>query len=486
MRSGGSFLLRRGLAGPEEARLLTTFFALYKTARLVDSSNAMFQRQSAAFFEQLQSLCRQDTGVSIKLVSGRYFVNDQLVRFDAAGPSGAASVAGEWDKLQLGGVLFHSAVRQTDVNGFFVHMAQVKLNEEYLDTLTDQLKARALDHVDLLSVQQAKEGLEEDFKPKLSEDERRGLRAAARQAFFGALLVVEDSMASLAQGRGIDMSRTRRVIHALVGHIVKDESSLLELTALKNFDDYTYAHSTNVCIYAVALGVHLGLDRARLSQLGFAALFHDVGKIQLPSDLIRKPERFDEDDWVQMQLHPLLGAKTLLRHLTFDSFVARAARSAFEHHLYADLTGYPRPRYATRPLNLFSQIVVVVDAFDALTSGRVYVKTEIQPDTAFKQMQARSGKQFDPLLLSIFNDIIGVYPAGTLVLLTSDEIALVITNNADKLAHPYVKIVGNREGLLAEPLWADLSLPDQQHRRIVRTVDPQRYDLDISDFILSD
>ncbi len=94
--------------------------------------------------------------------------------------------------------------------------------------------------------------------------------------------------------------------------------------------------------------------------------------------------------------------------------------------------------------------------------------------------------KFDPFLLKMFGDIIGIFPAGSLVLLNSEEIALVVTNSETDKSRPYVKIVANREGFLPEPEWADLSLPEQEHRKIIRQIDPEKYGLDLNLFILGD
>jgi HD-GYP domain-containing protein (c-di-GMP phosphodiesterase class II) len=230
----------------------------------------------------------------------------------------------------------------------------------------------------------------------------------------------------------------------------------------------------------------MGLDRPRLSELGFTAIFHDVGKVRLPADLIRKPDAFNENDWIQMQRHPILGAKTILRNLKFDIHAARAARGAFEHHINSDFTGYPVLHYERRKQNLFSKIISIVDTFDALSSGRVYLKKRIPPDEVFKKMRYQMHVKFDPFLLKLFNDIVGVYPAGSLVLLSSHELALVLTNNDDDKARPMVKILGDREALYEKAEWVDLASPDQMHRGIVRMVDPSRYGIDSRDFILND
>ena len=98
------------------------------------------------------------------------------------------------------------------------------------------------------------------------------------------------------------------------------------------------------------------------------------------------------------------------------------------------------------------------------------------------QMQVK----FDPFLLKIFNDIIGIYPSGSLVLLSSDEIAMILTNNEADKARPMVKIIGDRDGLLPKPIWTDLATDENQDRRVIRIIDPERYGIDIKDFILED
>ena len=470
----------RILAGQVEHRLLTSFFVLYKTCRIIDLSNTTFRRQLASFMDHLVAIpnCRE---IVIKAVHGRYFVNELLVRFDDPSLGGAESVVKEWRRLGVGGVVFDIRISPDEVASFLQFMATEKPSTINLETLIEQLVEHKIPYVKLLSMKEAGEDT-----PTLSEESRRQFRQMARRTFVRAISTVHDIIVSATQDKEINTSKTKRVVHTLIDHIAQDESSLLELASIKDYDDYTYAHSTNVCVYSLTMGVRLGLDRPRLSQLGLAALFHDIGKVKLPADLIRKPDAFDENDWLQMQRHPMLGAKSILHNLKFDTHTARAARGAFEHHINQDFTGYPVLRYQKRRTGLFSRIISIVDTFDALTSGRVYIKKQIPPDEVIRKMRYQMQSKFDPFLLKIFNDVIGIYPAGSLVLLTTEEIALVLTNNEKDLARPYVKIVGNRSGLMAEPLWIDLSAADNLERKIIRFVDPASHGLDIKDFVLTD
>ncbi|MFZ5980564.1 MAG: HD-GYP domain-containing protein [Candidatus Zixiibacteriota bacterium] len=469
------------LAGRQEEKLLHDFFAILKTIRIVAENNATYLNKLFDFFKLFNEIKQDSEAMVIKVISGRFFLNEKMVRLKDDHLSGAADIVSDWKVLGIGGIAFQSDITLDEMGQFFSFMAEIKPLGNNLETVVDELKSHGLNNIELLSSRDLEAEVEE-----IPEEVRRQFRKMARNTFLKAMTVVEDTLACVAEDKEINISKTKRVVHTIIDHITRDESSLIELTAIKDFDDYTYAHSTNVCVYALTVGVRMGLDRPRLSQLGITALFHDIGKIKLPADLIRKPDAFDENDWVQMQRHPMLGAKTILRNMKFNVNVARAARVAMEHHINRDLTGYPQLRLDQRAPNLFSKIVCIVDSFDALTSGRVYMKRKFSPDEAFRKMRYQMQIKFDPFLLKIFNDIIGVYPAGTVVLLNTDEIAVVLTNNDTEKSRPFIKIVANRDGLLDKARWLDLAQPEYQDLRIIRTVDPERYGIDLKAFILQD
>ena len=246
-----------------------------------------------------------------------------MVRFDDRGLSGAESVVKEWKKLGVGGVRFAESISKDRVIEFFNFLSEVRPASDNLSTLSERLKANKLDGIDLLSLEE----LEID-RPVIPEEVRRQFRVAARKTFFKAMSVVQEAIAGAATDKEINVSKTKRVVHSLIDHIMRDESSLVELTAIKDFDDYTCAHSVNVCIYALSMGVHLGLDRSLLSQLGQAALLHDLGKARLDQALICKPGRYTESEWTSVKQHPLLGAKTILQNIKFGPTAVRAARAA--------------------------------------------------------------------------------------------------------------------------------------------------------------
>src|SRR5690606_21969020 len=139
-----------------------------------------------------------------------------------------------------------------------------------------------------------------------------------------------------------------------------NELSMTGLTTLRENDEYTFVHSVNVAIFAIALGKRLGFDRPQLYDLGLAALLHDLGKARVDVELIHKDAMLEEGEWHAVQTHPWQGTLTLLKMREGEELPYRAILAAFEHHMKIDLTGYPRP-IRPRRLGLFTRLVAVAD-----------------------------------------------------------------------------------------------------------------------------
>ncbi len=291
---------------------------------------------------------------------------------------------------------------------------------------------------------------------------------------------------TIGANHSIDLTRTNRIVHSLVDQVVSDDRYLLELTALRAHDEYTFLHSTKVCVYSICLGSTLQLTRAELANLGFAALFHDIGKTRLPLQILNKPTEFDDAEWQLMRKHPTYGLLALAKTMPLDENSCRAMLVAFEHHFNLDGTGYPLVRFR-RNLNLYSKIVAICDVFDALTSGRVYRRDPMSPDHVLRNMLEQAGNKFDPLLMKIFVKTVSVYPPGSLLLLDDQSLGLVIARNAHDLFRPIVKVIGNLDQLFEIAQEVDLSERNEVGefgRHIVRIVEPQELPVNLSNYVL--
>lgn len=467
------------LAGKDEIAFLNSFFILFRTAQYTEPGNVTFQTQSSKFYINFRRLVDEHGVVSIKVIAGRILVRDRLVKLDSDGMVRARETTDRWRLVGIGGIVLDDSLDNRQIDKFACLVADIEKAGRNREDIIKSLSDLGIEGITLLAIEEKRK------EPVVPEEKRIMMRRTARASFFRAITVVQNAMLKTANDEAFDFNQAKRVVHSLIDRISEDESMLLELTNIRDFDEYTYAHCANVCVYSLTMGIRLELDRQRLSQLGFAALFHDIGKVKLSEDLIRKPQIYDENDWIQIQKHPILGAKTILRNLEFNQHTARAAIVALEHHINVDNTGYPVLK-RKRPLNLFSRIVSIADTFDALSSGRVYLTKKIPPDEVMRKMMYQITVRFDAFLLKLFIDIIGVYPVGTLILLSGNELGAVSRNNQNNLARPVVKLIGNRSGPYKEFIELDLSASENSDRQILRIIDPADYNVDIKSIILSD
>ncbi|HSH00710.1 MAG TPA: HD domain-containing phosphohydrolase [candidate division Zixibacteria bacterium] len=462
----------------EQTTFLTLFFGIGKTLQMVGDSNETFTNQLDKFWSLARAASDGAGIVSVKIVEGHFFINDQLCKFTHKSP-----VAGQglqrWRALGLGGAAIHVTQGPTDFITALSVINDAKLGSDTLPDLKSALAERGAGAVTLFSEQDVA-----DIKPVTAE-EREVMRRDARAVFFKSLRTIDDVAKRFLNGEDVNLQATRRTVNTLVDQLLREDSALLEMTAIKDFDDYTFAHSVNVCIYSLTIGISLGLDRKRLSQLGFAALFHDLGKVWLPSDVVRKAGAFDDDDWTHMRKHPILGAKAILRTFALDTHVVRGALAAFEHHLNLDNTGYPK-RSNLRELNLFSRIIAIADVFDALTSGRIYIVERISPVEALRRMMYQMGAKFDALLLKIFVNTVGLFPPGSLVLLNDKRVAIVERNSAERQSAPVVRVIGDESGLVKNVTLVDLGAPENAGLAIERYLDPEKVGIDLTGHILGD
>jgi len=425
-------------------KIFQALFGAVKAAMVYEANNRAYRSRADELGGLIRDYLQCYGGLRLDYFNDFFFVDGVRLKYGTGEFSHDRELATLFEGLRLGGLAFTSApdVEQLDRAVFALAQIDRKVDDPYraLEAAWQELQLAEITIRRMAP--KISNRLSTDQKV-LSAEHLRKRRAGA--VFFRAIDLLRDFNERIRDTGSFTSAKAQRVVHDLVDHIVKDETSLLEFTAIKDFDDYTFAHSTNVCIYAIALGLRLGLDRRRLSELGFAALFHDVGKVKLPQDLINKPEEYSEDDWRMIQKHPVLGALTLGAMLALDDHHARGVLVAYEHHRSVDGGGYP-PSPEPRPLNLFSRIVAVADSYDAMTSGRVYLKTRVSPDEALRRLLGQFGARYDPIVLRAFVHVLGIFPVGTFVCLSTGELGIVSRNDQSDLFRPDVRVLREADG----------------------------------------
>jgi HD-GYP domain-containing protein (c-di-GMP phosphodiesterase class II) len=459
--------------------LVSQLCTTIRTAQIYDRSNSVYLRQADSLLGLIQDLLEGTGEFLLKSREGYLFLNDTRLRFSFDGYLASKFMAEMFRKFQFECISFSPPVIGEELDEFVFILGHADAEgEDPFESLQKRVVSSNIEH---LRVEKYAPGSD-----LADESEPDGQKKQAKKRFFKTLLVAQETMESAKSRRSINTVKSKRAIQFLIDQLIKDEGKLMSLTAIKSFDEYTFAHSVNVCILSVALGTRLGLSKRELSELGFAALFHDVGKVKLPIEILNKPGELTEDEWVEVRKHPVFGVKALLARRSIDRFCTRAMVVSFEHHRKLDQTGYPQTS-VERDLDLFSRIVTIVDVYDSMTSGRVYAKTPLTPDEALRKMLQQQGKSFDAVLLKVFINMLGIYPVGSVVVLDTGEIGVVMEANPAELSRPEVAIIADRFGKREKVESVKLSKMDEKtgkHKRtILRTIDPHRYKLEVARYI---
>ncbi len=283
-------------------------------------------------------------------------------------------------------------------------------------------------------------------------------------------------------GKSIDTGGARELADRLAENIVKNENAMVWLTQLKNRDEYTSMHSINVCVLSLLFGRFLGLKEKELGHLGLGALLHDVGKMKVPSEILNKPGRLDDEERTIMNRHPELGHALLKEHTDLHPAVLEIALS---HHERYDGSGYPRGLKG-KALNQYALIVSIIDFYDAVTSDRAY-HIGISPHEALNMMYAVAAKSFPLTLVESFIQCLGIYPIGSLVELESGEVGVVMTVNRQRRLKPILTLVLDRHKKpFPQVKMMNLEIQEQHESpvRIKKILQSNAYGIDVRQLIL--
>lgn len=302
-----------------------------------------------------------------------------------------------------------------------------------------------------------------------------GDTATFRRLYDDAVTVANTLWESAAVEGIPDADAARGMVDSLAQAVAQNRTALLALTALKNYDNYTFTHMVNVSILTMGQARGLGIEGSLLREFGLSALMHDIGKVKTPSDILNKPEKLSDREFEILRRHTVDGAEILRRTPEMPTL---APVVAFEHHLRADGTGYPAG-VARHRLNLGTTLCGIADVYDAMRSQRIYQEA-FPTDRILAVLQRNDGAQFDQNLVRRFAQLVGIYPVGNLVRLTSGEVAVVSKAYAPDPYRPRVKVLIGGDGVTLERPF-DLNLWERTEERaasIQAPLDPAEVGLD--------
>lgn len=318
-------------------------------------------------------------------------------------------------------------------NGQHLLKPGVRLSPEYIKRLAEYgiptVYIGEPDPLDSLDVKALYEGVRE--LPDIISFETRLLAEKA----------VCKMMNDAKSGLIIEVQEAKDLVDRMLNEILQNRNVIAKLSDIRILDDYTFAHSVNVCVLSLATGLIFELSRNDLRELGIGALLHDIGKVVVGEEIIKKPGLLNTQEFAEIQKHPSHGYNILRR---VPDISLNAATIALQHHERYNGEGYPYGLTA-KDIHKYSQIVAIADSYDAMTANRVY-KNMVLPYEAIEVIIASSGYYFDPEIVQCFVENTAIYPIGSEVQLSDDSIGVVVKINRSLPIRPTIRLLKDSQG----------------------------------------
>ncbi len=299
----------------------------------------------------------------------------------------------------------------------------------------------------------------DDVQVGIAEELGRAAALCARAKPAMASMFAEARM-----GKAINAENALPLVEEIAGSFQRNPHALISMARLKERDDYTYMHSVAVCALMVALSKQLGQDEAQARQAGLGGLLHDLGKGAIPLDILNKPGKLTDGEFLIVKSHPEQGHRLLVEG---GSAGAVPLDICLHHHEKTDGSGYPH-RLADADISVYAKMGAVCDVYDAITSDRPY-KNGWDPAESLRKMAEWSKGHFDQTVFQAFVKCLGIYPVGSLVRLASGRLGVVTEQAGDSLLTPRIRVFfSTRTNTQITPELVDLSRPSAQDHIVAR------------------
>lgn len=296
-------------------------------------------------------------------------------------------------------------------------------------------------------------------------------RVHAKRIIENSKEAVVSMFNDVRMGKAIDAESASPLVEEISASLDRNEGALISLVRLKASDDYTYMHSVAVCALMISLARELDLPESEVRRAGMGGLLHDIGKAMIPIEVLNKPGALTEKEFNLVKLHPEQGYALLKQGSVTDEV---ALDICLHHHEKIDGTGYPFKLNGSQ-ISLFAKMGAVCDVYDAVTSNRPY-KPGWEPGVSLQRM-AQWESHFDQKVFQAFVKCVGIYPVGSVVLLKSGRLALVIDQSAKNLLTPIVKVFFSTKSKIRIPMDVlDLSKPGVNDQ-IIGHENPEKWGL---------
>jgi len=432
---------------------LHSFSAYYRGLHLYPARHPSCQGMAERYWTALQSLMQLHQHIKIGVLEETLFINEQLC--SASAP--AAEVM-----LKI--------LRELEIEGFeiqrFIQEKQALRFVELLHTGAfkgAEFEAVLLQHgIDTIRLLDSKEG-------KTGNQQ-------ARKVYAGVIQTVAETCALIENNHLPSGEKLFGAAENITRELTRAPYAFLALTMIKDYDDYTYCHSVNVSVLAIAIGRACNLSHHETQILGVGALMHDLGKLRISPEIIKKPGPLSPQEFEEIKRHPELGAQIAMQ---MDDICPEITDIIRGHHLHYDRSGYPRIQL--NPANYpYVDIASVADTYDALTTLRAY-RHPNSPGVAIQRLQQIAGTQLNPEYVEALTRTLGNYPVGSLVRLVNNEIGLIVDGDVNDVERGTIRILRDSAGnALENPVLQEV---ESKSRFIAAEVNPVLHNIDVNEWL---
>lgn len=415
--------------------ILHKMVAVDKNVAIYPPNHPAVMEPANAICELLRSLLARNPSVSFNIVKSEIYVEKQLLSEESIQQADFIQLLMEQGVNSL---KLEKGITPRSVASFFSLINEKKQDAGAPEEeLKKRLKSEGIVGIEierLVALQFAGDSYQ------LAEQEKGDMtaRASYEHAMEQMALLEKDVLSS----HPIDETGLSTVISLLMEEFIADRDAVISIMNLKNYDEHLFHHSINVAIICLLIASRLSLAEELTKTVGLAGLLHDIGKLKVPHEIVNKPGKLSEGEWVIMRRHPIEGAQILMRYQSIGDLPVLAA---LEHHAGYDLSGYPTIKGKSRP-HMLARIVSIADVYEAMTATRSYhAGRNVQK--AVDVLIEGIAKQFDPLLVKVLLNTIGVFPPGSLIRLETGQTAIVVEPNEGNPFLPKVRTFDDEEGI---------------------------------------
>lgn len=394
-------------------------------ARLYTPKHPRFDKFVEESYEKLKSILGEKEDLVIGII-GEELAFEKEIFFDLS--QGVKSTIIYLKERGIEKIVFHRGVSKDELTKFILFLIMHK--EELKCAPQDYLSITGVRNITIGKIQAPSDSLQKDTA-----------FATSRHIYDNSLNAASESLSKILNKETVDYLNLRFALSNVAEKITGQYQKLLLMVNVKRYDLGTFVHSLDTSVLAMYFSSRLGFSKDDILDIGVAALFHDIGKLYISSNIIKKPDKLTEGEFKEVKNHVLLGAEILLEYV--DTLGILPVVVCFEHHLRYNLQGYPHLDFPYAP-HTASMIVTICDVYDAFCQRRNY-KNDYPPDIIYNLMIKGKGEFFEPELLDRFFKIMGVWPIGTIVTLSDGRTAMVIDENEDDIFAPKVKIIIPKE-----------------------------------------